>query len=109
MATIIVEGLVLEVRPLENSKVGFTLSENVGTRENPIYQTFECLTNLSERQKEHLYKNKIVQVVGDLKILKVTKEEKVYINNNIYVYNIDFKGDAKPKVENEAPNSADNK
>ena len=47
--------------------------------------------------------------MGDLKILKVTKEEKVYINNNIYVYNIDFKGDAKPKVENEAPNSADNK
>lgn len=95
MAIIVVEGLILGVRQLDNGNTAFDLSENVGTKEIPQYNNYNCIGRFSENQLKHIYKDKIVEIVGDLKCVRVEKEGKTYFNLHSYVYNLTFKGEVK--------------
>jgi len=99
MATIITQGLILEVRPLESGKTAFTLSENIGSKENPHYNVYNCLGTFSEEQNKYIVKDKIVEVVGSLKIRKEQKEDKYFTNIDIFVFNLSFKGSKTEKKD----------
>lgn len=98
MAILIIEGLILSVRQLEN-KIAFDLSENIGTKDNPQYNIYSCIGNFTEEQAKHIYKNKIVQVVGDLKCTRVEKEGKTYFNLHSNVHSLKFKGEIKKEED----------
>lgn len=95
MAIIVVEGLILEVRQFDNGNTAFDLSENIGIKENPQYNIYNCIGRFSENQLKHIHKDKIVQIVGDLKCVRVEKEGKTFFNLHSYVYNLTFKGEVK--------------
>lgn len=97
MSVLVVEGLILDARQLENGMTAFDLSENIGTKEQPEYNTFNCIGKFSEGQTKYIHKGRIVQVTSDLKVKRTEKEGKYYTNLNCYVYNLVFKGEIKEK------------
>lgn len=101
MAIIIAEGIARDIKPLESGLTAFSLCENTGNKENPNYVYYDCITKLSENQKQYLTNNKIVKVVGNFSSKKITKDEKTYTNLSIYIYNLEFRGEVKNEQEKE--------
>lgn len=99
MAIIITEGIARDIKNLESGLTAFSLCENTGNKETPNYVYYDCITKLSEKQKQYLTNNKIVKVVGDFSSKKTTKDEKTYINLSIYIYNLEFRGEIKSENE----------
>lgn len=99
MAKITVTGLVLDVKHLESGKTAIKLSENNGTKEQPVYTHYDCYLSLSDKQKQYLSKGKIIEVDGYFKIVPNTVEEKTFFNCVINVFNFEFKGDTNPKED----------
>lgn len=93
MATIIVQGIIRDVKDLESGSTAFSLCENTGTKDNPNYIYYDCIGKVSENQRKHITDHKIVEIIGKFSSNKNVKDDKVYTNLSIYYLNIDFKGD----------------
>ena len=103
MATIVTEGIIRDVKELDNGLTAFSLCENSGNKENPNYIYYDCQAQASENQKQYLTDNRILKVVGRFNSKRTVKDQKTYTNLSIYIYNFEFGGmvNTEPKVSDQ--------
>lgn len=100
MAKIIFEGIILKDSVKENNGTTFfRVSENVGTKENPEYNYFDCAGKFSVKQAEFIRPGMIIEILGSFVAKKNEKEGKTYYNNSVYCYHLEFKGEPKKKED----------